>query len=190
MKLSTPPVNPSARPRNIENEPSVTIKAGIRPRVIKSPFKLPASAPRQIVAAAAMPIESPPSRQSLPKTTAERPISDPTDRSMPPVVITGVKATARRPISTERRSTSNALASEKKLVPITAKTAISRARRPSGSPGRVRARSREARAEAISIGAVVAGMSFPSIQRPESSRWNRDRDQIIRVRERHVNHET
>ena len=131
MKLSTPPVNPSARPRNIENEPSVTIKAGMRPRVIKSPFKLPASAPRQRVAAAATPIESPPSRQSLPKTTAERPISDPTDRSMPPVVITGVRATAKRPISTLRRSTSNALASDKKLVPMTAKTATSRARRPS-----------------------------------------------------------
>ncbi len=28
MKLSTPPVSPSARPRNSENEPSVTIKGG------------------------------------------------------------------------------------------------------------------------------------------------------------------
>ena len=103
MKLSTPPVSPSARPRNSENEPRVTISGGIRPRVIKSPFTLPASAPRTSVSAAAAPIGSPASRQSLPKTTAERPISEPTDRSMPPLVITGVSATASRPISTLRR---------------------------------------------------------------------------------------
>ncbi len=107
-----------------------------------------------------MPIESPPSRQSLPKTTAERPISEPTDRSMPPVVITGVKATASRPISTLRRSTSNALASEKKLVPITAKTAISSASRPTRIAWAGSSRNAGSRAEAISIGAVVAGMSF------------------------------
>ncbi len=64
----------------------------------------------------------------MPKTTAERPISDPTDRSMPPLVITGVSATASRPISTLSRSTSKALASVKKFVPITAKTATSTTR--------------------------------------------------------------
>ena len=131
--------------------------------MIKSPFKLPASAPRQRVAAAAMPMESPPSRQSLPKTTAERPINDPTDRSMPPVVITGVKATARRPISTLRRSTSNALASEKKLVPITAKTAISRSQETHQNRlGRLEPEAAVRELVAISLGAVVAGMSFPS----------------------------
>ena len=41
MKLSTPPVNPSARPRYSEKDPKVTINAGIRPRVIRKPFKLP-----------------------------------------------------------------------------------------------------------------------------------------------------
>ena len=128
VKLSTPPVIPSARPRYSENEPRVTISGGILPRVMSKPFTLPPSAPRPSVNAAAAPIGSPPSRQSFPKTTAERPMSEPTERSMPPLVITGVSASARRPISTQRRSTSNPFASDAKLVPMTEKTAISSAR--------------------------------------------------------------
>ena len=130
MKFSTPPVNPSARPRNSENEPRVTISGGIRPIVISSPLTLPASAPSTSVSAAAPTIGRPASRQSMPKTTAERPISDPTDRSMPPLVITGVNATASRPISTLRRSTSKALASVRKFVPMTENTATSSSRIP------------------------------------------------------------
>ena len=62
---------------------------------------------------------------------------------MPPLVITGVKATASRPISTLSRSTSNALASDRKLVPITENTAISSSQeRRQDSPGRARAASR------------------------------------------------
>ena len=98
----------------------------MRPRVINRPFRLPASAPNNSVEAAAPLIDSPLSRQSLPKTTAERPINDPTDRSMPPLVITGVKATARRPISTLNRITSKAFASDRKWVPMTEKTTISK----------------------------------------------------------------
>ena len=37
----------------------------------------------------------------IPNRTAHRPIIEPTDRSIPPVRITGVMATASRPISTE-----------------------------------------------------------------------------------------
>src|SRR4051812_41415793 len=70
---------------------------------------------------------SPASRQSLPKRTADSPISEPTERSMPPLTITDVSATASRPISTLRRSTSNALGRVRKLVPMAAKTTISNA---------------------------------------------------------------
>ena len=125
MKLSTPRVSPSASPRNSENEPRVTIKAGMRRRVTSNPFSPPASAPTARVKAAAAPIGKPTSRVNLPNSTADSPISDPTDRSMPPLTITGVNATARRPISTLRRTTSKALFRVAKLVPIAAKTAPS-----------------------------------------------------------------
>ena len=97
----------------------------MRPRVIRNPFNPPAIAPRTRVKAADPAIGSPPLRQSLPKTTADKPMSEPTERSMPPVVMTGVNATARRPISTLNRSTSNAFATDRKLVPITEKTSTS-----------------------------------------------------------------
>ena len=106
----------------------------MRPLVISTPFTTPAKAPKTNVNAAAPAIGNSPSRQSLPKTTADRPMSEPTDRSMPPLVITGVKATASRPISTLKRSTSKALASERKLVPITEKTTISIASSPTRIP--------------------------------------------------------
>ncbi len=106
----------------------------MRPRVISTPFTPPAMAPRTSVNAAAPAIGSPPSRQSLPKTTADRPMSEPTDRSMPPLVITGVKATASRPISTLSRSTSKALATDRKLVPITEKTSDLDRQQPDENP--------------------------------------------------------
>ena len=68
---------------------------------------------------------SPRSRHAAPMTTADRPSSDPTDRSIPPVTITGVKARASRPISTLARATSAALPRVRKLEPMTPKTAIS-----------------------------------------------------------------
>src|SRR5436853_7804164 len=44
---------------------------------------------------------------------------------MPPVTITGVSASARRPSSTPSRMISNPLPTEKKFGPVAAKTAIS-----------------------------------------------------------------
>src|SRR5438552_1879225 len=67
----------------------------------------------------------PASRQIIPNTTADKPISEPTDRSMPPETITGVSASANRPISTLKRRTSKALAREAKFLPRTQKTATS-----------------------------------------------------------------
>ena len=72
-------------------------------------------------------MDAPQSRHNLPNNTADSPISEPTDKSMPPATITGVSATASKPISTLRRTTSNALSRVKKFVPRTAKIAISSA---------------------------------------------------------------
>ena len=60
-------------------------------------------------------------------TTLVNATVDPTLRSMPPLTITGVSATASRPISTLKRTTSKALGRERKFVPMTEKTTISRA---------------------------------------------------------------
>src|SRR5262249_19162006 len=50
---------------------------------------------------------------------------EPTLRSIPPATITGVKASANRPISVLRRTISRALAREAKLVPMMEKIATS-----------------------------------------------------------------
>src|SRR5262245_39741678 len=102
------------------------MSGGMRTTVIIRPLMHPAAVPTTSVRTAAEPIGKPPSRQSLPKTTAERPMSEPTERSIPPPTITGVSATARRPISTLSLKTSKALARVRKLVPMTPKTTISR----------------------------------------------------------------
>ena len=103
----------------------------MRRRVTRNPFKAPATAPTSNVNGAATTTGIPRSRQNAPNRTADRPIKEPTERSMPPPTITGVNATASRPISTLSRRTSKPLPSVKKLVPIAAKTAISAAIRAS-----------------------------------------------------------
>ena len=117
--------NASASPRNSDSVPSVTIKGGKRSRVMSSAFRPPAPAPITSVSAAATATGRPASRQIIPNTTADKPISEPTDRSMPPETITGVSASANRPISTLKRRTSKALAREAKFLPRTQKTATS-----------------------------------------------------------------
>src|SRR6185312_2116772 len=62
-----------------------------------------------------------------PKTTAARPIMEPTERSIPPVTITGVIAMESNPSSTLKRMTSKKLSRVKKFCPIAAKIAISTA---------------------------------------------------------------
>src|SRR5205809_7793855 len=108
---------PSARPRNSENVPSVTISGGKASRVMSRLFKNPAPAPTIRVTIAAATIGRWASRQSMPKMTAVSPMSDPTDRSIPQVTMTGVMATAIRPTSTLSRTISKAFAAVKKFLP-------------------------------------------------------------------------
>ena len=82
---------------------------------------------RRASSAAARRSAAPRRARAVPKTTADRPISEPTERSMPPLTITGVSATASRPISTLRRDDLEGVAGVRKLVPMTAKTATSTA---------------------------------------------------------------
>src|ERR1022692_1261066 len=70
----------------------------------------------------------PPSRHSPPNTTAESPMTEPTDKSMPPVTMIGVSASASSPSSTLRRTTSKKFDRVKKFSPMAAKMAISTAR--------------------------------------------------------------
>ena len=66
-------------------------------------------------------IGRPASRQSRPRITADRPIIEPTERSMPPVMIIGVITRASRPTSTANLVISNAFPEVAKLLPVTAK---------------------------------------------------------------------
>src|ERR1017187_6708889 len=115
-------------PRNSESEPRVTISGGRLSLVISTAFNPPARHPKSSAAPAAAAMGHPPSRQSPPNTTAESPMTEPTDRSIPPVIMMGVSASASRPSSTLRRTTSKKFARVKKFSPTAAKTAISVAR--------------------------------------------------------------
>ena len=106
----------------------------MRNRVIKAPFKPPAAAPSTSVTHAAASTGSPASRHNLPKTTADKPINEPTDKSIPPPTITGVSATASKPSSTLSRTTSKTFLTVKKFVPIVANTANSRAKSATSTP--------------------------------------------------------
>src|SRR5579883_1001512 len=101
---------------------------GISSLVMSAALSAPPAAPVASARAAAAGMGRPPSRQAAPKMTAARPIMEPTERSMPPVIITGVVASASRPSSTESRTISKKLAAVKKLGARTANTAASRAR--------------------------------------------------------------
>src|SRR3984957_16928735 len=127
VKLSEPPVIAVAKPRKRENDPSVTISGGIRSRVMSSEFNPPQAAPTHNAAPAAVAGEHPPSRQVLPKITAHKPSSEPMDRSIPPVRITGVCASASKPSGTLRRETSKKFPAVKKFFPEIEKIAISAA---------------------------------------------------------------
>ena len=101
----------------------------MRSRVTSSAFSPPAHAPIAMAHSAASQIGRPASRQSLPKTTAARPMSELTERSIPPVAMTGVSATASSPSSTLSRSTSKKLSALAKRVPMPEKIATSTASR-------------------------------------------------------------
>lgn len=131
MNVSTPRVIPSASPRNSENDISVTISGGIRSRVISKPFIPPSSVATAITRTAATPTGIPASRQSFPSSTADSAISEPTDKSIPPVTITGVIASASSPTSTPSRCVSNRLATVKKLLPSAEKISSSTISSPS-----------------------------------------------------------
>src|SRR5260370_2388490 len=119
---------PSAMPRNNDSEPSVTISGGRFSLVISTAFSIPARHPNSRAAPTAAGIGHPPSRHRTPSTTAERPIMDPTDKSIPPVIMIGVIASASKPNSTLNRTTSKKFDSVKKFSPIAAKIASSIAR--------------------------------------------------------------
>jgi hypothetical protein len=90
-----------ARPRPIVIRARVTIKGGTRSRVIINPEKPPETKPRQIPRTAASRTLSPGCPLIFSMTAAaatpESATTDPTERSMPPVMITKVMPTARIP---------------------------------------------------------------------------------------------
>src|SRR6185436_11917725 len=107
-------------PRNSENVPKVTISGGALSLVIIAAFSAPPNNPTMSVIAIATGIDRPASRQRPPMTTADRPIIEPTERSIPPVMMIGVMINARSPISTLRRVISKALPAVAKLLPANA----------------------------------------------------------------------
>src|SRR5262245_15318592 len=124
---------PSAMPRNIQNEPRVTISGGSRSFEMRSAFRPPPAIPDMRAIHAAAGTGKFQSRHAAPNTTAARPIIEPTDRSIPPVMITGVSATASNPSSTLKRRTSTKLLVLKKFCAIVENSATC----PSNAPRRI-----------------------------------------------------
>src|SRR5215475_9135253 len=117
---------PSAMPRKSENEPSVTIRGGISRRVISAAFNAPPRHPVRSARSAAIGMGNPASRHAAPNTIAASAIMEPTERSMPPVMMIGVMASDSRPSSTLRRTISKKFSAVKKFSPMALKMAISR----------------------------------------------------------------
>ena len=122
-----PRVKPSATPRNNEKVPSVTISGGDLRRVIITAFSAPPNSPTASVAMIANHSGMPASHQSPPITTAAKPIIEPTERSIPPVIIIGVITNASKPISTLSLVISKKLPVVRKLFPVRPKTTHSSA---------------------------------------------------------------
>ena len=80
--------------------PRVTISGGSLKRAISSAFNAPPAQPIRERPAAPTASGKCQSCQAAPKTTAAKPIIEPTERSMPPVTMTGVRASASNPTST------------------------------------------------------------------------------------------
>src|SRR6185295_7792315 len=172
MNESEPPVSPSASPRNSENDPSVTISGGMRSPVINAAFSNPARPPAASVRSAAIPTGIPASRNILPNSTAERAMRDPTERSMPPVTMTGVIASASNPTSTLTRIRLKAFPGDRKFFPITQKTAISRAR----SNPRIRSCDATIRSQGPRSVCCKAGANIPSLPQIKRIGCNRDKN--------------
>ena len=108
---------PSAMPRNIENEPSVTISGGmLQPRDQQRIQRAARAARAASAISAAAAMGSRQSRHAAPNTTAASPIIEPTERSMPPVIMIGVSASASSPSSTLSRTTSKKLPTREKVL--------------------------------------------------------------------------
>ena len=103
------------------------MSGGIDSRATSAAFSKPPARPVSRLMTAHTPIGSRQSCHAMPKSTAARPIIAPTDRSMPPVTITGVSAIASRPSSTPSRLISMKLATVAKFGAIAANSAISTA---------------------------------------------------------------
>src|SRR5438552_15990036 len=109
------------------------MRGGKPRRAIMAAFRAPPARPTTSVAATAAAMGQCASRQSEPSTTAARPIMEPAGRSIPPVMMTAVRARASRPTSTPRRATSNAFARERKWLPVSVNTAPSKRRTPTSA---------------------------------------------------------
>ena len=122
-----PPVMSSAAPRITDNVPSVVMNGLMRARATSRPLIRPAPAP--VINAAAMPSRGQPVRVAvIAPSTAARPIVEPTERSMPPAMMTSASPSATIPTTEISRATLNRLRAVRKygLVMLSAtKTAIS-----------------------------------------------------------------
>src|SRR5271165_1488827 len=92
-KTGCPPVKIKAAALNKLKVPSVTIKGCKLPSVIISPFIAPQAAPRTKPSSTAR-TGCKPAAIAEAETTAENAATDPTERSMPPEMITSVMPTA------------------------------------------------------------------------------------------------
>ena len=134
-RTSIPPVISRADPRAMPSVPRVTISGGTLALVTSTPLRTPQAVPATSPAASPgriAPQPSPPTASiTLAAITPEKTSTDPTDRSIPAVMITYVMPTAR---------TSSTAASVKMLRAFDVETKLSYSRVPKTmiSPARIR----------------------------------------------------
>ena len=96
--MGIPPEKISAKPRAIPIIPNVAINGGTFSLVIKIPFANPRIAPKPRVTRIVRK-RFPVAAKTIPPTTAEQANTEPTERSIPPEIITKVSPTAIIPMT-------------------------------------------------------------------------------------------
>ena len=133
--------------------PSVTMNDGMRKRAIRMPLASPARAPVSMPAAMPTGIGRPMFVMTTPVMTADRVMTVPIERSIPPVMITNVTPRARMPLTEVASRIPTALSNVRKFDDSSENTTIRTSSAPNASrrwtaSERIRARGR---ARAVSI---------------------------------------
>ncbi len=130
-EIGVAPVSCSATPRAISIMPSVATKGGIRSRVMTRPLNAPQAAPARTPAHIAG-TTGRPALTAIADTTPDSASTEPTDRSIPPVMMTMVSPIPSSPMTDVCNSTVSPLLTDRNAglaiaKPMISRTSVSRA---------------------------------------------------------------